>query len=198
MKLKDIITIALLGLVGFVISMVGGMAAQLFGVWGVFVHVSVGSFLCAPIYFVMCHKIHKRGSAFIYNLIRGIVYAVMGFLPMTLIMAVAGVVGEILIGDEKNYKNDKKISISYVVSEVIYALHGFFFILFLGVDGLAKTFPNLFTIEKAQAVHDTFFDPKNLIIILTIEVIAAILGSIFGKYVNNKFFAKKSIDESVL
>lgn len=198
MKLKDFITVSLLGLVAFIISMVGGMATQIFGAWGVFIHVSVGSFLCAPIYFVMCHKIHKRGAAFIYNLVRGIVYAVMGFLPMTAIMSVAGIAGELSIGKADNYNNNQRITVSYVISEVIYALHGFFLILFLGVNGLAKIFPNLFTVEKAQAVYDTFFDPKNLMIILAIEIIAALLGALFGKYVHQKFFNKKSRSESVL
>lgn len=198
MKLKDFITVSLLGIVAFIISMVGGMATQLFGIYGIFVHVSIGSLLCAPIYFVMCYKIHKRGSAFIYNLVRGIVYAVMGFLPMTAVMAVSGIVGELVIGKTENYKNDKRITISYVLSEVIYALHGFFFILILGVEGLAKTFPNLFSVEKAQSVHDIFFNPKNMIIILSVEIIAALLGTLFGKYVNQKFFNKNNKHEGVL
>lgn len=198
MKLKDFITVSLLGLVAFIISMLGGMPTQLFGTYGIFVHVSIGSFLCAPIYFVMCHKIHKRGSAFIYNLVRGIVYAIMGFLPMIAVMAAAGLVGELAIGRTENYKNNQRITISYVLSEVIYALHGFFFILILGVEGLAKTFPNLFSLEKAQAVHDIFFNPKNFIIILAIEIAAALLGSLFGKYVHQKFFNKNNKSEGVL
>ena len=49
LKLKDFIIVSLLGVVGFVISMASGMATQLFGAYGVFVHVSIGSFLCAPV-----------------------------------------------------------------------------------------------------------------------------------------------------
>ncbi|WP_300281927.1 MptD family putative ECF transporter S component [Peptacetobacter sp.] len=198
MKLKDFITVSLLGVIAFIISMIGGMVTQLFGMYGIFIHVSIGSLLCAPIYFVMCHKIQKRGSAFIYNLVRGIVYAIMGFLPMTAVMAISGIIGELAIGKTENYKNDRRITISYIISEVIYALHGFFFILILGVDGLAKTFPNLFSVEKAQAVHNIFFNPKNMFIILIIEIIAALIGTLFGKYVNQKFFNKNNKHEGVL
>jgi len=130
MKLKDVITVSLLGVVGFVISMVSGMITQVFGTYGVFVHVSIGSLLCAPVYFVMCHKIPKRGTIFIYYLLAGIIYSLMGFIPMLPIMAVDGLLGELCIGNRENYMNDGKISISYVISQVIYALHGFFFILF--------------------------------------------------------------------
>lgn len=195
MKVKDIIIVSLLGVVGFVISMLSGMVTQIFGTYGVFIHVSIGSLLCAPIYFVMCHRIPKRGTIFIYYLLSGIIYSIMGFIPMLSIMLVAGAVGEVCIGSSYNYTNDMRISISYVISEVIYALHGFFFILFLGVEGLVKTFPNLFTLEKAQMVKDTYLNPKNLSIILGIEILAAVIGTLLGKYIYNKFF-NRNIEQS--
>ena len=195
MKVKDIIIVSLLGVVGFVISMLSGMVTQIFGTYGVFIHVSIGSLLCAPIYFVMCHRIPKRGTIFIYYLLSGIIYSIMGFIPMLPIMLVAGAVGEVCIGSSYNYTNDMRISISYVISEVIYALHGFFFILFLGVEGLVKTFPNLFTLEKAQMVKDTYLNPKNLSIILIIEIMSAIIGTLLGKYIYNKFF-NRNIEQS--
>ena len=195
MKVKDIIIVSLLGVVGFVISMLSGMVTQIFGTYGVFIHVSIGSLLCAPIYFVMCHRIPKRGTIFIYYLLSGIIYSIMGFIPMLPIMLVAGAVGEVCIGSSYNYTNDMRISISYVISQVIYALHGFFFILFLGVEGLVKTFPNLFTLEKAQMVKDTYLNPKNLSIILIIEIMAAIIGTLLGKYIYNKFF-NRNIEQS--
>ena len=195
MKVKDIIIVSLLGVVGFVISMLSGMVTQIFGTYGVFIHVSIGSLLCAPIYFVMCHRIPKRGTIFIYYLLSGIIYSIMGFIPMLPIMLVAGAVGEVCIGSSYNYTNDMRISISYVISQVIYALHGFFFILFLGVEGLVKTFPNLFTLEKAQMVKDTYLNPKNLSIILFIEILAAVMGTLLGKYIYNKFF-NRNIEQS--
>lgn len=195
MKVKDIIIVSLLGVVGFIISMLSGMVTQIFGTYGVFIHVSIGSLLCAPIYFVMCHRIPKRGTIFIYYLLSGIIYSIMGFVPMLPIMFVAGVAGEVCIGSSDNYVNDIRISISYVISEVIYALHGFFFIIFLGVEGLVKTFPNLFTLEKAQMVKDTYLNPKNLSIILIIEILAAVIGTLLGKYIYNKFF-NRNIEQS--
>ena len=198
LKLKDFIIVSLLGVVGFVISMVSGMATQLFGAYGVFVHVSIGSFLCAPVYFVMCNKIPKRGAIFIYYFLSGIIYSIMGFVPMLPIMAVSGIVGELLVGKADNYKNMGRLSLSYVISQLIYSLHGFFFILALGVEGLVKTFPNLFTLEAAQSVRDTFFNPMNMVVILSIEIIAAVLGTLFGKYIYKKFFDKTGDKRSIL
>ena len=146
----------------------------------------------------MCHKIPKHGSIFIYYLLAGIIYSIMGFVPMLPIMAAAGLLGELCVGKKENFENDKRISISYVVSQLIYALHGFFFILVFGVNGLVKTFPNLFTVEKAQMVKDTFFDPKTMTIILVVETVAAILGTLLGKFIYNKFFDKNIKREGML
>ncbi len=198
LKLKDIIIVSLLGVVGFVISMLSGAVTQLFGTYGVFVHVSIGSFLCAPVYFVMCNRIPKRGAVFIYYLIPGIIYSVIGFIPMLPVMAAAGLIGELCVGKADNYTNNGRISASYVISQIVYSLHGFFFIVALGVEGLVKTFPNLFTPEAAQMVKDTFFNPMNMAIILAIEITAAILGTLFGKYVYKKFFDKNSNKRSIL
>lgn len=198
LKLKDVIIVSLLGVVGFILSMFSSTITQMFGTYGVFVHVSIGSLLCAPIYFVICHKIPKHGSIFIYYLLAGIIYSIMGFVPMLPIMAAVGLLGELCVGKKENFENDKRISISYVVSQLIYALHGFFFILVLGVNGLVKTFPNLFTVEKAQMVKDTFFDPKTMTIILVVETVAAILGTLLGKFIYNKFFDKNIKREGML
>ena len=122
----------------------------------------------------------------------------MGFIPMLPIMAVSGIVGELLVGKADNYKNMGRLSLSYVISQLIYSLHGFFFILVLGVEGLVKTFPNLFTLEAAQSVRDTFFNPMNMVVILSIEIIAAVLGTLFGKYIYKKFFDKTGDKRSIL
>ena len=198
LTVKDIIIVSLLGVVGFIIGMLSSAITQMFGTYGVFVHVSIGSLLCAPIYFVMCHKIQKRGVVFIYYLLSGIIYSIMGFIPMLAIMIASGLFGELCIGKRENFENDKKISISYVISQLIYALHGFFFILVFGVNGLAETFPNLFTIEKAQMIKDIYLNPHNLSIILLAEIVAAILGTILGRFIYNKFFNKNTKRKEVL
>ncbi len=198
MKLKDVIIVSLLGVIGFILNMFSSVITQMFGTYGIFVHVSIASLLCAPIYFVMCHKVAKRGVIFIYYLLAGIIYSIMGFIPMLPIMLVAGVFGELCIGNKVNFSNDTRISVSYLVSQLIYALHGFFFIVVFGVNGLVKTFPNLFTEEKAQMIKNIFLDPKTMAIILTIEIIAVLLGTLLGKFIYNKFFNKNIKKEGIL
>ncbi|MBN9643818.1 MptD family putative ECF transporter S component [Corynebacterium mendelii] len=198
MKLKDIVIVALLSVVGFVLSMAAGMGTQALGTFGVFVHVSLGSILVGPIYFVMCHKVPARGVVVIYYTLAGIIYSLIGFVPMLPVMIAAGLVGELCIWSRANYTDDLRLGISYVASQVIYALHGFFFILVLGVEGLVDTFPNLFTEEAAQHVKDTFFDPATMAIILVIELVAASFGAWLGSVINAKFFDGTGEREKIL
>ena len=190
MKLKDVIVITLLGVAGLVISMVLGMVVEIFGIYGLFLNTSLGSVLSAPIYFAMCHKIHKRGTVFLYYLIMGLVYTLIGFFPMLFILLAAGLVGEVIIFKAENYTNDTTIAVSYIISQAVYSLHGFFFILILGVQGLVKTFPNLFTLEAVQRIHDIFLNFRNIMIILLIQIVASFIGTLFGKQVNKRFFNK--------
>lgn len=198
MKLKDFVIITLLAVVSFVLSMAGGAVQSLFGTYGVFVNVAVGSLLSAPIYFVMCNKVHKRGTIFAYYIIVGLAYTLMGFMPMILILLVVGLVGEGIVFKAEYYKNNKVITVSYIVSQLVYALHGFLFILCLGVSGLANTFPNLFTVEQAQAVHDIFFNVKNITIILVVQLIVSYIGTMFGRYINKKFFSADHAAKGIL
>jgi len=198
MKIRNIIITALLAVVGFVVSMVGGMFTKFFGAYGIFVHVSIGSLLCGPIFIAMCRKLKTRGTIFIYYAIMGIVYAIMGFIPMTAVMVIAGLIGEILIANVKNYEKNRRIGISYLVSELIYALHGFLLLLAFGTEGLAETFPNLFTLEKAQAIKTIFFDPKNMTVIVIVQIVASALGIMLGQYVYKKFFDRAIKKDGIL
>ena len=198
MKLKDVMIVSLLGVVGFVISMVSSLITPIFGTYAIFVHVSIGTILCAPIYFVMCHRIGKKGTIFLYYLISGVIYCIIGFVPMLPIVLLAGLFGELLIGRREHYDNDRRIAVSYCISQLIYALHGFFFILVLGVSGLVKTVPNLFTVEQAQMAKALFFNPKTMAIILAIEIVAAVLGSLLGKFLYHKFFNKSVAHQEIL
>lgn len=201
MNLKDIIKVTLFGVVGFVISIVTGMATSALGFYGPFIHTSIGSLLTAPIFIVMYKKVHKKPCIFIYYLISGLVYSVMGFWPMLIIMLLAGLVGEIIAGTKSNKNDDDKygrIGLAYIISEAIYSLHGFLFILVLGSQGLVEQFPKMFTLEKAQWMHDFFFNPRNFCIIMGIQLLASIIGVFLAKYIDQKFFAKNTKKGSIL
>lgn len=198
MKIKDIVKVALFGAVGFIISMMGGMLVSLMGTLGPFVHSSLGSLLQAPIFYVMCHKVHKKGAIFLFYMISGIVYLLMGMWPMTVICLGSAIVGELIVGGDKGYTENTRLLPSYVLSQLVMALHGLILLLWFGPEGMAKQFPSMFTVEVAKQKMDFLLAPKNLVIIIAIQLIFSLLGAFFGKYMNNKFFSKNSKEKSIL
>lgn len=198
MKLKDFITVTLLAVVGFVLGMVGNMAMNAFGVFGMLAQNTLGTIITAPIYFVMCLKVQKRGAAFIYYLIPGIVYMIMGFAPMAVISVLGGIIAEAILFSKDAYKDEKKIGWSFVVAEFLLALHGLLLLVVFGAEKLAQIFPKIFTIEKAKFIENLFFKSSSLLILFGAQIVASILAVLLARYIVNKFFNKDKKDKSVL
>lgn len=198
MAVKDIIKITLFAVVGFIVSIIGGYTSALFGPNAMFIHASIGALLAGPVFAVMCHRVKRFGAAFIYYLLAGIVYAVMGMWPMLLVNLAAAAAAEAVLLGRGSYEKPFKIGVSYVLAEFIYSLHGFFFIVFIGIQGLVKQFPTMFTEETARGAADFYFNPKNLVIVIAIQLTLSILGALFGNYIYNKFFTGKEKEKKLL
>lgn len=197
MKLNDFIKIILFSVIGFILAMIGGYLSILGGDFSPYIGHVLGSFLIAPVVFVMCYKVHKRWTLFLFYLIAGIIYTVIGFWPMFPICIVVGVIAEILIGKVENYKNDKRLTITFVISELIMTSHGLIFLLILKEDGLVKQFPDMFNAEEVSFLSKFYLNPKNLLIVIAIQLIISYLGTRLGIYINRKFFAKNENKESL-
>lgn len=198
MNIKDIIKITMFSIIGFIFSMVGAMMVGIFGAYSMYVHSSLGSVLIGPVYFVMCHKVYKRFTAFLFCLIHGLIYLFMGMWPMLVVLFLAGLLGEITIGAVENYHNDKKIALSFVLSQLLYGMHGALLMLAFGPAGLAKQFPTMFTLEQAQQMQMFMFNIKNISIMMIIQIIGGILGAILGIYIYKKFFKASTNKKGIL
>lgn len=198
MQLKDIVKITIFSVIGFILMMLGGALSSVSGVYMAYMQNAVGSLLTAPVYFVMCRKVRKRGTSLLYYLINGIVYTIMGFWPMILILLAAGIVSELIIGKKENYDDNKRLAPAFIAGEMIHALHGVIFILVLGVNGIVAQFPEMFTQEAAQQMYDMMANAKGITLIIVFQLIFSVLGVFFGRYIYNKFFAKNSSNKGIL
>lgn len=198
MEIKDVIKVTLFAVIGFILSIVSGMAVSAMGSFGMFVHAALGSFLIGPVFVTMVRRIRKRGVIFIFYAVNGLIYLLMGMWPMTPILLVGGLLGELLLGRSENCDCNWRLGSAYVFSELVYAMHGLILVLVLGVEGMVKQFPTMFTQESAQAARDLYMNARNLCLIVGIQLLGSILGAFFGFYIYNKFFAAKARKESVL
>lgn len=185
MKLKDIATIAVLGVIGFALGMGVGMITGMFGALSMYVSAGFAAFFVGPVYTIMARKVQKRGTAFCFWLIYGVLYALMGFAVATPLCLIAGIVAEIIAGD---YGNKKRVWLSFSASMFIYSMHMIVFVLVLGSDGLA-TFVESISLEQAQQMV-AMYTVDMMVICVLINIVTELLAGRFGMLINDKFFEK--------
>ena len=192
MKLKDIARIAVLGVIGFVLGMGVGMITGLSGALSMYVSAGFAAFFVGPVFVIMARKVRKRGTAFISWLIYGVLYALMGFAVATPLCLLAGLVGELIIGD---YSNKNRVALAFSASMFIYSMHMIVFVLVLGAQGLAA-FVDSISLEQAQQMV-SLYTVDMMLICVGINVVTELLAGRFGLFINDKFF-EKSAKESRL
>ncbi len=192
MKLKDFIQITILVVIGFALGTALSMLTGTLGMISMLVSSGIAAFALAPVFIIMAHKVKKRGAAFLFWIIYGIIYSLIGFWIMLPICVISAVVSELLIG---KYETEFKMGISFSVGMLIEAMHIIAFVKVLGVDGILK-YTSLFT-EKQAVNLVTFFTNKHIIISILINIVCVFVAGRFGIYVNKKFF-KKNKKESKL
>lgn len=185
MKLKDIATIAVLGVIGFALGMGVGMITGMFGALSMYVSAGFVAFFVGPVYVIMARKVQKRGTAFCFWLIYGVLYALMGFAVATPLCLIAGIVAEIIAGD---YGSKKRVWLSFSASMFIYSMHMIVFVLVLGSDGLA-TFVESISLEQAQQMV-AMYTVDMMVACVLINIVTELLAGRFGVFINDKFFEK--------
>lgn len=188
MKTKDMVRIALLSIVGFALSLIGSFAMPLLGNYSFAGEVAFGAFLGGPVYYVLTQKTPCRGASFAYFAIMGFLYLIMGFWTMTIILVIAGLLGELCLIPASSYKNRWRITAAYVLSNIVYALHPVFIFYIIGADRLLQMFPDVYTAEGAYALQQMLYSPVSIIAIVGVCLLGAFLGMAVGYSIYEKFF----------
>ena len=116
----------------------------------------------------------------------------MGFAVATPLCLLAGLVGELIIGD---YSNKNRVALAFSASMFIYSMHMIVFVLVLGAQGLAA-FVDSISLEQAQQMV-SLYTVDMMLICVGINVVTELLAGRFGLFINDKFF-EKSAKESRL
>lgn len=198
MDLKSIVKIGVFSVIGFVLTMGLAFVTGSFGmIPSLYLSSALATIVIAPVFVIMCKSIKKRGTAFIYFLLIGVFYALMGVWPVIAICVIAGALAELVIGKKENYSDKSlRVGLGFGVGMFVYSLHAMYFIFIFGAHGLTKQFPDLFDAEYATFLAD-FYSTKNISICIIISVIASVIGLYFGTYIYNKFFSERK-EKSVL
>ena len=179
LKVKDIITVALLSLINVVIFFAGS-----------FLYVTPITILLMPIvyslvegiiFFMIGVKVRKRGAILIYCFVRGVLGS---FLPYIILYILAGVIAELILW-KIGYGNAKGLTISYIIIEIFgcigstiypYAIIFESMIESAGADGRVEN------VTQAAEILQSWGTP----ILLAGVIISAFLGALIGKKIVKK------------
>ena len=171
MKLKDIVRIAVLTVIGFAIGMAISMLTGTLGAIALYASAGFAAFAVGPVFVITAKKVKHRWTAFLFWLIYGLLYTLMGYWIMIPICLVSAVLAEIIIGD---YSSNVKVSIAFSAAMFVVAMHPIIFVKVLGAEGIR------------------FYTGKAIAIAVACNIVLESLAGLFGTYINKKFFEKSS------
>ena len=177
LKIKDIITITLLALINVILFMFSSLL-YVTPITTLLMPV-IYSLIEGIVFFTINVKVQKRGAAFLYCLIRGILG---GYLPYIICYVVAGIIAEIIIG-KMGYG-------SYIIIEVLAAVGGTFYPYVIAYDSFFSAIDT--SDDKSRNVLDAanMIHSWGSILLLVGIVIASFAGALIAKRIVRKHLAE--------
>lgn len=188
MKLKNVVQIAVLAVIGCVIAFGISMLTGLLGMASLYISAGFAAFVIGPTFVIAARKVQKRGTALLFWAVLGLVYAILGYGIMIPITLIAGIVCELIIG---KYDNSKRIAIAFSVAMFIDSTHLILLTKILGVEGLVKYASSTFSPEQAAQMVAAYTN-EVILIAFAVNVVLCLLAGFFGAFINNKFFEKST------
>ena len=187
-KLKNIVQIVVLAVIGCVVSFGISMLTGLLGMAALYISAGFAAFVIGPTFVIAARKVQKRGTALLFWVVLGLVYAILGYGIMIPITLIAGIVCELIIG---KYDNCKRIAIAFSVVMFTDSMHSILLTKILGVEGLVKYMSSTFSPEQAAQMVAAYTN-EVILIAVAVNVVLCLLAGFFGVFINNKFFEKST------
>lgn len=188
MKLKNVVQIAVLAVIGCVVAFGISMLTGLLGMASLYISAGFAAFVIGPTFVIAARKVQKRGTALLFWAVLGLVYAILGYGIMIPITLIAGIVCELIIG---KYDNSKRIAIAFSVAMFIDSMLSILLTKILGVEGLVKYMSSTFSPEQAAQMVAAYTN-EVILIAVAVNVVLCLLAGFFGAFINNKFFEKST------
>lgn len=116
---KDVITAVLLTVVLVVIQLAVNMVCMASYFVSMVLSIGFTMLLCAPVYFLLISRIHKRFVSFLYMTIVGAIYLMMGNWYLLPYFMLVGVICELILWNN-GWESKKKMTISWTVASLLY------------------------------------------------------------------------------
>lgn len=185
LKTKDLITIGLLGMCNLLLSLLGAVFA--FSPYAYLAAFPVMALLGGIVFFLLAARVGKPWTFFIYEMLLALVYLLLGYVPLAITLAVAAVVIEV-IARKFGWSRPGPVTVCYVITCVAFAF-GSYLPYLLFAEQMIQQYAQEFG-EEYMRVSAGLITPLNTVILLAINVVCALVGSLIAKKLLKKHFVK--------
>ncbi len=193
LKVKDIVTVAIMLALFFVISFLVGMSTVTLPIVYLYVAPGIEMFIGAIFYLVAANRINKRGLLFIWVLIYGLITAAVGYVIMLPYFIGVAIVCELAMLGKDAYRNP----IRNMIGWSIYGAS-----MFLGIaipcwvaweSFQRQALESGFAASTLEMQYKVVTTPSLLLLGEVITITLAALGILFAQKILKKHFKKAGI-----
>jgi putative ECF transporter S component (TIGR02185 family) len=193
LTIRDLVLIGILSALMVVVSNLAGMLVMPFMAVGFLIGSAVSAIFATPIYLLMAFKVGKRGVIFILSIVYGVFASLMGFPHMFIVVLPLGILGELMMSKAEMYRSIKNNTLTWMVYNAIYSLHGAILLWIFGGQYFAENMSGMFSPEQLALMNDLYFNPLIVLAIMLIAAAGAALGCWIGWKILKKHFIKSGL-----
>ncbi len=190
LKVKDIVTVAIMLALFLTISALIGMSTVAFPIVYLYVSPGLEMFIGAIFYLVAANRINKHGLLFIWCLLYGLLTAAAGYLFMLPYFIGLGIVCEIVMLGKNTYRNPIRNMLGWSTYGAGMFL-GIAVPIWVAWDSFQKqALDSGFAVETLNMQYEVVTSPMLMILGIVITVALASVGVAFGQKILKKHFKK--------
>lgn len=190
---KDVITTILLSMLLIVVQFVINMIGMFNNFFSMVLSVGITCLLCAPVYFLMVRRVHKRFVSLVYMTLLGVVFLFMGNWFLLPYFILVGIVCEIILWKKGSYESTKRITAAWTTYSALY----------IGVNVLplwifwdtfeAFALGSGMSLDYINSYVDYYSSAGWLVFILAFTTLCGLAGSLIAGKLMNKHFQKAGV-----
>lgn len=190
---KDVITTVLLSVLLIVIQLLINMVCMASHFVSMVLSVGITCFVCAPVYFLMVRRVHKRFVSLLYMTLLGVVFLIMGDWFLLPYFIVVGLVCEAILWRKGSYDAPWRITAAWTVYSGLYQGVNLLPILAFWETFASNALASGMTQEYIDSYLSYYTQPGWLAVILIITVACGFAGSLVGSRMMAKHFSKAGV-----
>ena len=190
---KDVITTALMSVLLIVIQLIVNMVCMTNDFISMVLSVGFTMLLCAPVYFLMVSRVHKRFVSFAYMTLLGVVFLLMGNWFLLPYFMMVGLICEGILWKQGSYTNSKRLSVAWTAASLLYNGTNLLPIWFFWDTYYGFAISSGMEQGYIDAYVKYYTTPSWVVFIMIFTTACGFIGSLIGQKLIKKHFKKAGV-----